>query len=187
MCGVFFLLVEVDTRGHISEEAVWLARRLKDVAASSGRFRMRVFVSWAMQLQSVLVQRGDADVFTAGVGSSSHCWQRTLYAALISRCRCGRCGVACLVSIASNCGGAAAVVHVRVGIAGCRSHVAPAFSEGVYMYLSILYVYVCIYMHAHICMHELFHVAILPAHSFVRTTTVLRDVRLSSRRSVRLA
>ena len=45
--------------------------RLGDIAAETGRIPKGALVCWAMQLLSVPVQRGDAEMYAAVVGWSS--------------------------------------------------------------------------------------------------------------------
>ena len=49
-------------RGYMGKEAVKFVNRLGDIAGESGRIPKGAFVRWAMQLLSVLVQRGNAEI-----------------------------------------------------------------------------------------------------------------------------
>ena len=58
-----FVPFAVETCGYMGKEAVKFVNRLRDIAAESGRISKGAFVRWAMQLLSVTVQRGDAEMY----------------------------------------------------------------------------------------------------------------------------
>ena len=58
-----FVPFAVETCGYMSKEAVKFVNRVGDIAAESGRMHKGEFVRWAMQLLSVTVQRGNADMY----------------------------------------------------------------------------------------------------------------------------
>ena len=58
-----FVPFAVDTCGYMGKEAVKFVNRLGDIAAESGRIPKGAFVRWAMQLLSVTVQRGNAEMY----------------------------------------------------------------------------------------------------------------------------
>ena len=58
-----FVPFAVETFGYMGKEAVKFVNRLGDIAAESGRIPKGAFVRWAMQLLSVTVQRGNADMY----------------------------------------------------------------------------------------------------------------------------
>ena len=47
----------------MGKEAVKFMNRLGDIAAESGRIPNGAFVRWAMQMLSVTVQRGNAEIY----------------------------------------------------------------------------------------------------------------------------
>ena len=57
-----FVPFAVETCGYKGKEAVKFGYRLGDIAAESGRIRKGAFVRRAMQLLSVTVQRGNAEM-----------------------------------------------------------------------------------------------------------------------------
>ena len=56
----------VETCGYMGTEAVKFVNCLADIAAESGRIPKGAFVRWAMQLLSVTVQRGNAEMYRRG-------------------------------------------------------------------------------------------------------------------------
>ena len=58
-----FVPFAVETCGYMGKEAVNFMNRLGDIAAESGRIPKGAFVRWAMQLLSVTVQRGNAEMY----------------------------------------------------------------------------------------------------------------------------
>ena len=58
-----FVPFAVETCGYMGKEAVNFVNRLGDIAAESGRIPKGAFVRWAMQLLSVSVQRGNAEMY----------------------------------------------------------------------------------------------------------------------------
>ena len=58
-----FVPFAVETCGYMGKEAVKFVNRLGDIAAESGRIPKGAFVRWAMQLLSVTVQRGNAEMY----------------------------------------------------------------------------------------------------------------------------
>ena len=58
-----FVPISVETCGYMGKEAVKFVNRLGDIAAESGRIPKGAFVRWAMQLLSVTVQRGNAEMY----------------------------------------------------------------------------------------------------------------------------
>ena len=59
----WFVPFAVETCGYMGNEAVKFENRLEDIAAESGRIPKGAFVCWAMQLLSVTVQRGNAEMY----------------------------------------------------------------------------------------------------------------------------
>ena len=57
-----FVPFAVETCGYMGKEAVRFVNRLGDIAAESGRILKGAFVRWAMQLLSVTVRRGNAEM-----------------------------------------------------------------------------------------------------------------------------
>ena len=58
-----FVPLAVETCGYMGKEAVKFVNPLGDIAAESGRIPKGAFVSWATQLLSVAVQRGNAEMY----------------------------------------------------------------------------------------------------------------------------
>ena len=58
-----FLPFAVETCGYMGKEVVKFVNRLGEIAAESGRIPRGAFVRWAMQLLSVTVQRGNAEMY----------------------------------------------------------------------------------------------------------------------------
>ena len=58
-----FVPFAVETCGYMGKEALKFVNRLGDIAAESGRIPKGAFVRWAMQLLSVTVQRGNAEMY----------------------------------------------------------------------------------------------------------------------------
>ena len=58
-----FVPFAVETCGYMGKEAVKFVNRLGDIAAESGRIPKGAFLRWAMQLLSVTVQRGNAEMY----------------------------------------------------------------------------------------------------------------------------
>ena len=58
-----FVPFAVETCGYMGKEAVKFVNRLGDIAAESGRILKCAFVRWAMQLLSVTVLRGNAEMY----------------------------------------------------------------------------------------------------------------------------
>ena len=58
-----FVPFAVETCGYMGKEAVKFVNRLGDIAAESGRIPKGAFVRWTMQLLSVTVQRGNAEMY----------------------------------------------------------------------------------------------------------------------------
>ena len=58
-----FVPFAVDTCGYMGKEAVACVKRLGDSAAESGNIPKGAFVIWAMQLLSVTVQHGNAEMY----------------------------------------------------------------------------------------------------------------------------
>ena len=59
----WFVPFAVETCECMGKEVVKFVNRLGDIAAESGRIAKDAFVRWAMQLPSVTVQRGDAEMY----------------------------------------------------------------------------------------------------------------------------
>ena len=58
-----FVPFVVEMCGYMGKEAVKFVDRLGDIAAEAGRIPTDAFVRWAMQLLSVTVQRGNAEMY----------------------------------------------------------------------------------------------------------------------------
>ena len=58
-----FVPFAVETCGYMRKEAVKFVTRLGDIAVESGRIPKGAFVHWAVQLLSVTVQRGNAEMY----------------------------------------------------------------------------------------------------------------------------
>ena len=58
-----FVPFAVEMCGYMGKEAVTFVNHLGDIAAESGRIPKGAFVRWAMQLLSVTVQRGNAEMY----------------------------------------------------------------------------------------------------------------------------
>ena len=58
-----FVPFAVETCGYMGKEAVKFVNRLGDIAAETGRIPKGAFWRWAVQLLSVTVQRGDAEMY----------------------------------------------------------------------------------------------------------------------------
>ena len=58
-----FVLFAVETCGYMGKEAVTFVNRLGDIAVESGCIPKGAFARWAMQLLSVRVQRGNAEMY----------------------------------------------------------------------------------------------------------------------------
>ena len=58
-----FVPFAVETCGYMGKEAVKFVKRLGDIAAESGRIPKGALLRWAMQLLSVTLQRGNAEMY----------------------------------------------------------------------------------------------------------------------------
>ena len=67
----------------MGKEAVEFVNRLGDIAAESGRIPKGAFVRWAMQLLSVTVQRGNAEMYRRSGLVSADVVMRRVYGALL--------------------------------------------------------------------------------------------------------
>ena len=63
LSGNPFVPFAVETCGYMGKEAVQFVNRLDNIAAEIGRIPGGAFVPWAMQMQSVKVQRGNAEMY----------------------------------------------------------------------------------------------------------------------------
>ena len=60
-----FVPFAVESCGYMGKAALGFVGRLGDVAAGSGRISKSAFVRWAMQVLSVALQKGNADMYRA--------------------------------------------------------------------------------------------------------------------------